>query len=188
MAIMDELRDEFPRRPREEDLSFIDRAELLTYMRNFGDAGVTARADRDAMELHADMAQAARRLAVAMYKIGEIEAPEFDVTIEAIHGQITLDQAREWAEELEADIATKQLTGELPDDEEMEAALEEALRPPVLSISAMVEAQIRALHEQAGLYGMTADEVAEAEEEIRRDALELERAEAEEEGDERWTA
>ncbi|PIQ76678.1 hypothetical protein COU78_05295 [Candidatus Peregrinibacteria bacterium CG10_big_fil_rev_8_21_14_0_10_49_24] len=161
---------------------------MLSFMREFGDPVVDARADQEAMELHGDMAETATRLATAMWKVGEIEAAEFNLTIEAIQGQITLDQAREWAMELEEEVREKQLTGELADDEELNAALEAKLSPPVLSIQEMVEAQLRALHEQAGIYGMTPIEIAEAEREIRKSAKELFQLERDEEdgsGDEK---
>jgi hypothetical protein len=155
-----------------ESLTFDDRSELLRFSRTFDDTSISAETDQMAMELHSDMANVATRLATAMYRNGEIEPGEFEAVQESAV-QMTLDQATQWAEELEAEVREKQLVGVLPENEELDATLEAALAPPVVSVQEMVEAQVRALHEQAGVYGMSAQEIADAEQEIRESTFDL---------------
>lgn len=190
---MDNFEDSLQADSPDEALSFEDRSELLLYVREFGDPVMTSQADHMAMELHEDMAGVSTRLATAMYRSGEIEPAEFNATIEAINGQMTLDQATQWAEELEAEIRQRQLTGELADDEDLDEQLADALRVPELTVEETIAANIRALHEQADVLGLSQDEIEAAELEIRRDAIELFAEESDDETDEgdpplRWAA
>lgn len=166
-----------PTGEQDGELTFSDRHELLSYMRQFGDPEMKKEADAMANETRADMARNSVRLATAMYRSGEIEAGEFEIIRSQIDMLLDLDQATEWAEELEADIERRQLTGDLPQNEELDAALEEALTPPIPTVEQIVEAQMNALHEQAEFLGLSQFEIAQAEAEIRRDAEELLREE-----------
>lgn len=166
-------------------LPFSDRNEVHRFLTQFGTDMEDVAASLGT-ETANDLRELGPRLAVAMAANGDIPREQIPLIIETLRqevdtGLLSADAAQEWLMEAEADMRTGQLIGAIPQDEE----LEDELFPPEapMDIDAMVEAQICAIHEQAGFLGLSDEEIAAAEAEVLEDAEQM-RREEEEDGDE----